>query len=252
MKEQEHTNQPSFSEIETKENLLKQLNFVWFPGGKVMMGARFPVPCNFEGYRHNETPRRELEVGPLWLAKFCITNAQYEELDKKHCRPPTSTRDKDPVTNVTYYDALKFAEFLSQKFGLNFTLPTEPEWVFAAAPYGWELVYKRGPRPIPSKTWTFHPSKPENYHTLEVDNPLDINSAGLYHMGGNVCRIALGSFNTPGHWGAETDGMYCILKGGNFGHCPFGAGVHRRDIMGVAARSERVGFRLAHPDLKVR
>jgi len=50
-------------------------------------------------------------------------------------------------------------------------------------------------------------------------------------------------------YGFETDGMYYIIRGGNYGHCKFGLGVHRRVIVDIADRNPRIGFRLAHDDI---
>lgn len=240
----------ALSEIEEKENLLRQLNFVKLPSGKVKLGTDFPLPCRFEGHRINETPVRELEVDSFWISKYVVSNCQFEEFNPRKIRPLTSERDNQPVTNVTYFNALRYAEWLSEKYNLAVTLPTEPEWVYAAAPLGWEYSYHQDRVPDPSKAHNFQIGESE-YTTLDVDDPrFGINCWGLYHMGGNVQEFTLGSYYiNNGAWGAFIDGRYCIVKGGDFGHCPLSSGVQRRGISDVSARSERVGFRLVHPDL---
>lgn len=239
-------------DLSEKEELLRSLNFVKLPAGRVQLGTPHPLPCAFEGHRINETPIREIEVGSFWVCKFVVTNQEFEEFNPKRERPPTSLRGKQPATNVTYYNALKYARFLSEKHHLYFTLPTEPEWVYAASPYGWEFPYQQEKSPDSNKAHNFVLGSSE-YITLDVDDPrFSVNYCGLYHMGGNVEEFTLGSYYiSTGSWGAETDGRYCIVKGGNFGHCSFSSGVQRRGIVDVSDRSERLGFRLTHLDFVI-
>ncbi len=230
-----------------KEILLNKLNFVLLPAGKVKLGTEFPIPCRFEGHRLNETPIRELEVESFWINKFTVTNKEFEEFNNKRMRPQTSIEDNQPVTNITYLNTLRYIEWLSKKYGLAFTLPTEPEWIYAAAPWGWEYPYHSEKTPDHAKAHNFILGETE-YKTLAVDDlSFGTNLWNLYHMGGNVEEFTLGSYYTMvGNWGAITDGMYCIVKGGNFGHCPLSSGVQRRGIIDISARSERVGFRISH------
>ncbi len=248
--EWEERNGVSFSDQEAvkQEDLLRELGFVLVPEGRVRLGTPQPLPCRFEGHRLNETPTREIDVEPFWICKFTVTNEQFEKFNHKRVRPPTSLKDSQPITNITYFNALRYAHWLSEQLGLFFRLPTEPEWVCAAAPYGWEYPYKAERNAEPGKTHNFLIEE-SVYETLDLNDPrYGVNYLGLYHMGGNVQELTLGYYyTTSGAWGSLVDGPYCIVKGGDFGHCPLSAGVQRRGIYDVSGRSEKVGFRLAHP-----
>lgn len=236
---------------ENLERLLKQLNFIYLPGRKIRLGTPNPLPCRFEGFRRNETPVFETEVSSFWISKFTVTNSEFECFNPKRLRPPTSAEDKQPATNITYLDALTYARWLSRKYQLPLSLPTESEWISAAAPYGWEYPYHREKASSASKALNFVLSQGE-YQTIAVDDVrYGTNKYGLYHMGGNIQEFTLGSYYTQGHFGYGTDGRYCILKGGDFGHCPLSSGVNRRAIQDVAMRSERVGMRLVCMDIKL-
>jgi hypothetical protein len=55
-----------------------------------------------------------------------------------------------------------------------------------------------------------------------------------------------GHYYAPGSDGYAVNGPFCIVKGGNFGHCKNTARVVTRWVFDVVSRNPRVGFRLAH------
>lgn len=229
---------------EEKIALLEKLEFVSLSGGKVVMGTEKPLTCTVEGYRHNETPLRQLEVSPFWICRFKVTNDVFEIFNPTHKRVPQSLGDDTPVVDVMYGEALTFCRRLNRATGMNFRLPTEPEWTFAAAPIGWEFPH--GMEPDKSSGHVFGDGF--EHRAAPVGDPRwGANWCGLDQMGYNVSEMTQGHYHVPtGQYGAETDGMYCIVKGGNYGHCDYSPGVHRRAIFDIADRNPRVGFRLAH------
>lgn len=228
----------------SRKKKLRQLQFMRLDGGDVQMGTRFPTPCDLEGVRKNELPKRVHTVDPFWVSMYCVSNIEFEQFNSDHHRPPVASNDKSPVVDVTYLDAVKYAEWLSKLHGVEFRLPTEDEWSFAAAPFGWEHSFQKGIRPREVKAHTYDPN---HYYTLDVDDDrFGANVHGLYHMSGNIFEMTNGWYYAPGHNGAETDGAYCIIKGGSFGHCWYGARVACRGMMDVTGRSTRIGFRLVH------
>lgn len=46
--------------------------------------------------------------------------------------PEITVNRQHPVVNVTWFDAIAFTDWFSKKTGLEFTLPTEAEWEYAA------------------------------------------------------------------------------------------------------------------------
>jgi formylglycine-generating enzyme required for sulfatase activity len=223
-----------------ERDLLEELGFVRLAGGPVQLGTSEPLPCRLEGHRRNETPVREVAVAPFWIARHCVTNAQYKRAVPCYHRPVTAPGPDQPATNVTYLNALTYAAWLSQEYGLEFTLPTEAQWVFAAAPYG--VAFPWGSRPDRDQAHT---------RGSRVTGPLSVYDqrypaswSGLLHISGNVSQIMLGLYGTAGHDGAATDGQYCLVKGGNWLLCKESAGVQRRGLLDAAGRSLGVGIRL--------
>ncbi len=226
-----------------REKRLEELNFVFLEGGGVSMGTKSPIPCQVEKFRMNETPIRIRSVKSFWICKFTVSNIQFEKFNPRHHRPSTSDRDDDPVTDITYGEATNYAKFLSEKSEIRFDLPTEKEWVFAAAPFGWEFFYQKEASPNINKTHFFNP---DEYHTLAVnDSRYEKNVYGLVLMGGNVVEMTKEIHKAKGHNGAIIDGSYYMGRGGGFGHCKLASGsTNRRILFDIASRSTRVGFRL--------
>jgi formylglycine-generating enzyme required for sulfatase activity len=100
------------------------------PGGEVALGG--------EG---TDMPVRREFVKPFAVAETEVTNEQYQEFVKAtghkapaHWKggefPPGAANE--PVTNVSWQDAVDYCRWLSEKLGTTVRLPSEAEWEFAA------------------------------------------------------------------------------------------------------------------------
>jgi formylglycine-generating enzyme len=111
-------------------------------GGAFTMGSTHGRP--------DELPVHRVEVRSFLLALTPVTNAQYAPfLRTGRAAPPPwwsqpAFSDPDqPVVGVTWFDATRYAEWLSETTGRTWRLPTEAEWECAArggledAPTAW-------------------------------------------------------------------------------------------------------------------
>ena len=107
------------------------MEFVWIPKGCYTMGS----PTSESG-RDSDEPQHEACVGGYWLGKYEVTNAQYKMFKSSHdsgnYEGNSLNGDTQPVVSVSWHDATAYAEWLSQKSGKTFRLPTEAEWEYAA------------------------------------------------------------------------------------------------------------------------
>lgn len=90
-----------------------------------------------------ETPQFELALGAYRIGKYPVTNAEYQEFVRATGRlagpelawdgqkVPSALRRR-PVSGVTWYEALAYCAWLSEKSGCLCTLPTEAQWERAA------------------------------------------------------------------------------------------------------------------------
>ncbi|MEW6731225.1 MAG: bifunctional serine/threonine-protein kinase/formylglycine-generating enzyme family protein [Acidobacteriota bacterium] len=111
---------------------------VWIEGNTFSMG-RNPA----KDVQPDETPAHLVTVGDFWLGQYEVTNQEYQEfVIAENYPPPPDWKGNNyppgqadhPVTNVSWYDANKYCEWLSKvaNTGHRFRLPTEAEWEYAA------------------------------------------------------------------------------------------------------------------------
>jgi formylglycine-generating enzyme required for sulfatase activity len=103
---------------------------VTLPTGRFIMGANDQRETY--GPAHDQVmPKR------IAIARTETTFAQYDVcVDEGECAGGTSDhgwgRGKQPVINVSWQDAVDYAEWLSRRTGFTYRLPTEIEWEYAA------------------------------------------------------------------------------------------------------------------------
>jgi formylglycine-generating enzyme required for sulfatase activity len=106
---------------------------VLIPAGPFRMGS--PPRKEVASY---ETPQHEVDLPAYRIGKYPVTNAQYREFiheTGKAVAPPgwgtqgvPEGSENRPVIRVTWYEALEYCQWLSQKTGRHYTLPNEAQW----------------------------------------------------------------------------------------------------------------------------
>lgn len=106
------------------------MEFVKVPAGCFRMGDTYG-----DG-QGDEKPAHEVCLNGFSMGKYEVTNAQYRRFKPGHnsgsYEGNSLNGDNQPVTNISWLDAVEYAKWLSFKSGRSYRLPTEAEWEYAA------------------------------------------------------------------------------------------------------------------------
>ena len=128
--------------------------------------------------------------------------------------PSVKKCPKRPVTNVNYFEIQEFLRRLDSLTGMQFRLPTEEEWEYAArgGNYSKGYIYS-GSNEVDRVAW--HNG---NARKLKQVKKRSANELGIYDMSGNVwewCESKYRYFDKERNATLGKDGqMYCIRGGG--------------------------------------
>ncbi len=171
---------------------------VTIPGGSFQMGG---AESEAEA---NEKPVHSVNVKSFAIGKYEVTQGQFAAFvaDSRYdagnsCYVPAdgkwgsktghnwqnpnfSQTDRDPVACVNWNDAQAFAQWLTQKTGQSYRLPTEAEWEYACR--GGKQQQYCGSEDINAVAWYYQNSEAKT----QAVGQKAANGFGLYDMSGNV------------------------------------------------------------------
>jgi len=232
------------------------MEMVPIPSGTFMMGQE---PGGFveTGGDWDEAPVHEVEISnPFFISSTEVTNAQFEEFNPSHRRfrdeSKWSNEDDEAVIYVTWHEAVAFTEWLTDKEGIPYRLPTEAEWEYACragttTPYwtGEELHESMMRSQVGYDDWLYDHNE---YVSLKVGVSKP-NPFGLYDMHGNVEEWCLDWYGPyiPGRQvdpvGRET-GIVRVTRGGSHNNDPHYLRSANRSGALPDDRSWLIGFRV--------
>ena len=134
-------------------------------------------------------------------------------------KQPWSGKDY-PVVSVTHSEATAYADWLSQKTGQTYRLPSESEWEYAARA-GTKTVYPFGDEILITNA-VFSDKKKLSAPLPKSDRSINKNKFRLYHMVGNVREWVADTWS-EGYSSAPDDGSAHIsttdeyvVRGGSY------------------------------------
>jgi formylglycine-generating enzyme required for sulfatase activity len=182
-------------------------------GGMFMMGATGEQGT--DSYPH-EKPDHLVTLSPYYIGETEVTQALWETVMGNN--PSNFKGSNKPVEQVSWNDCQEFIRKLNQKTGLNFRLPTEAEWEYAARGGNKSKGYKysggNNSEEVARKQ-TMYTHGTRNVKTKKA------NELGLYDMSGNVdewCQDWYGKYSDE----PQTDptgpstGKYRVYRGGSY------------------------------------
>ena len=145
-------------------------------------GGCFDMGDIFDTGDSDEKPVHTVCVGDFYLGKTEVTQKQWVEITGQN---PSRFQCEDcPVERVSWNDVQEFIKKLNEKSGLNYRLPTEAEWEYAARSGGRkeQWVGTNSGEEIGEYAWYGHNSDGST-HAVAGKLP---NGIGIYDMMGNV------------------------------------------------------------------
>jgi len=220
---------------------------IQIPGGIFQMGRVATA---------SEFPVHPVTVKPFAIDKTEVTNAEYSQFvsETKHDPPsnwisgkPIPGQESLPVTFVSYDDANAFAEWRSKRDGVQYRLPTEEEWEYAARGGDEDRIFPWG------NSWV------EDYAVTKGSgatmpkpvgsSPNDKTRWGVLDMMGNVYEWTSTKANyyqgSEGKVEGEQRGWY-VIRGASYAtvQTPKPISATRRDWISGITRVSVLGFRL--------
>ncbi len=218
------------------------LALVEIPAGEFTMGA----PEDESPLDGDEGPASVVKIESAFLlGKFEITNQQYACFDAEHESGWMDTHGKDrvgpgvainapemPVVRVSWERANEFCEWLGERLGKTFRLPTEAEWEYScragtdgAFSFGDEASIAEHANSADQnlgrlKPWTVRDNSKNDGHVASAPvGTYAANAFGLHDMHGNVCEWTQTTYAPYPHAGADGDGPK-VVRGGSWDDLP--------------------------------
>ena len=265
-----------------------KINFVRIPAGEFVMGS-------YNG-ESDAYPTAKVKIDkPFWMGEMEVTNQQFgviypehdsrfvDQLWKDHVHQGYPANEPNqPVIRVSYNDAMEYCKQLSEKTGLNITLPTEAQWEWACRAgsdsdfwYGdmntdfgkYENLADKttllfavsgiDPQPMsPNSMWykyyTYLP-KEEGVNDGQLiqtgEKVYEANPFGLYNMHGNVSEWTRSDY-VPYPYNPKTKltSDHKVVRGGSYIERPKFSTAYARKAYYPYQRVFNVGFRVIIED----
>lgn len=140
----------------------------------------------------NEKPVHEVELSDYYIGKYPVTQREWNTIMGADNNPSEFKGDDLPVENVSWNDCQDFIRILNRKTEMNFRLPTEAEWEFAArgGVKSERFIYS-GSNDLDEVGW-FSGNSGTKTHPVGKKRA---NELGLYDMSGNVWEWCQDSYS---------------------------------------------------------
>ncbi len=206
-----------------------------------------------EGHFRWEAPRHRVWVDEFEIAVTTTTRSAYAIFLSESARPepagwnePRFSDPNQPVVGVSWFDAVAYCLWLSEKLGQTYRLPTEAEWEKAC----------RGGLEQADYAWGNTPPESIDYFSGNWNAPRPVgqwrpNGYGLFNMGDNVHEWCLDwysddyyAFSPDRNPSGPADGFRRVSRGGSWRHATKASRAAHRSSLPPDYRYTDYGFRI--------
>lgn len=214
------------------------LTMLWIPPGRFWMGSPDQEPER----ESDEGPQHLVQLQGFFMGQMPITQAQWRAVmgSNPSILNPSPSSDSEPVTNVSWNDAMEFCRRMHQRTDRSYTLPSEAQWEYACRA-GTSTPFHCGKTITPELanydgTYTYGDGpKGEFRQRTTPGGKFPANAWGLQDMHGNIWEWCLDNWHRN-YQGLLVDGSAWldsseseiddlnqkdrVLRGGSWSHPP--------------------------------
>lgn len=244
----------------TEKDAVREMiaNMVKVESGTFYMGAQSDSTV-YQNYDENatslESPVHEVTLSEYYINKYEVTQSLWEAIMGETPNKEKDMQwekefglgDKYPAYRISFKEVETFIGKLNEYTGLNFALPTEAQWEYAARggkDVNYELIYS-GSNVVEDVACIDSNSEKSSEVGTKAANAL-----GLYDMSGNVWEMCQDwyydytSAAATNPVGEEYNEGYKVFRGGSWYTNAQTARVTARSKQGIHYRDYSTGFRL--------
>lgn len=239
-----HGNSISWPEDINKEQLLaiQEIfsNMLLIEGGEFIQGAE---PQSNGSYHDNvevefEIPSHKEAVKSFYMSKFEITRGQWNAIMNDNRIGDSSL----PIDSISFNQVKEFCKILFETTGIEFRLPTESEWEYAAKgsiqPEGFMFAGSNNPDEV---AWYAKNSGGKSHADLRATATVD----DLFNMSGNVSEWCNTEFKPYDETIPMSEGQTMVVRGGNYDSEEYEITTTHREPARPDTAIPTIGFRLA-------
>lgn len=226
---------------DNKKMLLKKMlsNMIEVKGGYFIMGSEDMEALSWEKPVHMET------VNSFRIGKYEVSQKEWDSIMENN--PSLYVGEDFPVQGVSMEDCLNFIKRLNELSGLNFRLPTEVEWEYAAKGGKESKGYSfSGSDDIDDVAWYVDNCGSE-IHAIGSKKP---NELGIYDMSGNVWEWTSDQFSK--NYSSPRKGSDYVIRGGSWLQEKNDCRVTNRYYTNPTTNGLSYGFRLVLDSLNLK
>ena len=219
-------------------------NMVRVVGGKFTMGA---TNEQYGVSRDNsrDIPAHTVKLSDYYIGKYEVTQAEWKAVMGKN-PAKLNKGENSPVQNVSWEDCQEFIRKLSVLTGLQFMLPTEAQWEYAARGGTKSHGYKYSGSNDPDAVAWYENNAGYESKPVATKQP---NELGLYDMSGNVrewCNDWYDTYSSDSQTdpSGAANGLCRVFRGGSYIDYLSWCSVSHRGLVEPGERYSNIGLRL--------
>ena len=217
----------------------KVIEMVFVEGGEYIQGS-------FKS--RDEKPLHSVHINDFFIGKYEVTQRQWRRVMGNN---PSFFNycEECPVENVSWKDVDRFIQELNRITGMNYRLPTEAEWEYAARGGNKSMGYVFSGSDDPDQVAWYAKNNKQHTRKPGLKKP---NELGIYDMSGNVMEWCFDWYTNTYYMDAPfkdpqgpSNGTHKVIRGGSWNNELDAIRCCNRAYSVLGGNYDDLGFRLA-------